>query len=195
MSWLIQTILDVSRIEAGRLKPRLGPVAIGPLLDEVCAATLEVDPVRPHEIDVPEGLPPAWADETLLGEVVRILIENAMRYSPPDTPVLVAAASADERIIVSVTDHGGGIPEDEQERVSQSFYRVSAHEDSAAGSGLGLYFAERLIRAQGGSITVESPAWPGDSGPGTRFRFDVPIAGDVPDDRGAMSSGQAQGAA
>jgi signal transduction histidine kinase len=189
LSWLIQTILDVSRIEAGRLKPRLGPVAVGPLLNEACAAILEMDPARPHEIVVAEGLPPAWADETLLGEVARILIENAMRYSSPDTPVVVAAGLVDGHIEITVTDHGQGIPPDQQERIFQSFYRVSDKEGDVAGSGLGLYFAERLVRAQGGAIRVESPAWPEASTPGSRFSVEVPVVGDVPDDPEPVAPG------
>ena len=193
LSWLIQTILDVSRIETGRLKPRLGPVAIGPLLDDVCAAMLDVDPARPHEANVADGLPPAWADETLLGEVARILIENAMRYSSVDTPIVVAAELVDGRIEISVTDHGRGVPPDEQERVFQSFYRVSDREDDVAGSGLGLYFAERLVRAQAGWIRIDSPIWPEASAPGSRFTFSLPVAGDVPDDRDLDSPAQATG--
>jgi signal transduction histidine kinase len=182
LSWLIQTILDVSRIEAGRLKPHLGPVAIGPLLADACTATLDVEQGRPHELAVPEGLPPAWADETLVGEVVRNLIENAIRYSPPGSQVKVSAALIDDSIEIAVTDHGAGVPSAEQERIFQSFYRTADDDANVKGSGLGLYFADRLVRAQGGSITVESPAWTDESGPGARFSFCIPIAGDVPDD-------------
>jgi signal transduction histidine kinase len=188
LSWLIQTILDVSRIEAGRLKPRLGPVAVGPLLDEVSHATMEVQAERRLEVRVAEGLPPAWADETLLGEVVHNLVENALRYSPADTPVVVAVELADEHLEISVVDHGPGIPKEEQERIFLSFHRLSDQEGSVDGSGLGLYFADRLVRAQGGSIRVESPAWPDAQAPGTRFSFEVPVVGDVPDDEPASDA-------
>jgi signal transduction histidine kinase len=184
LSWLIQTILDVSRIEAGRLQPRLGPVAIGPLLGDACAATLSVDSVRPHRLLVAERLPPAWADETLLGEVVRNLIENAMRYSPPESVIEVSADVVGSEIEVSVADHGAGIPVEEQERIFQSFHRASDDEASIKGSGLGLYFADRLIHAQGGSIRVESPVWPDASAPGSRFSFRIPLAEDIPADDG-----------
>lgn len=190
LSWLIQTILDVSRLEAGRLQPRLGPVAVGPLLAEVCAATLDVEPSREYELLVPDGLPPAWADETLLGEVVRNLIENAMRYAPAPTPIVVTAALAEQAIQVAVTDHGPGVPADEQARIFQSFYRVSDDEASIKGSGLGLYFADRLVRAQGGSISLESPVWPDERSPGTRFTIELAVAEDVPDER-APPGGQA----
>ena len=182
LSFLIGTILDVSRIEAGRLDVRLGPVAVGPLLADACAATLTVEPGRPHDLDGPERLPPAWADETLIGEVVRNLIENAMRYSPPESSVEVSARQVGTNIEIAVTDHGSGVPPAEQERIFESFHRVMEDEASVKGSGLCLYFADRLVRVQGGSIRVESPVWPDDAAPGARFTFAISIAEEVPDD-------------
>lgn len=182
LSWLIGTILDVSRIEAGRLQPRLGPVAVEPLLDGAAAATLAVDAERPYQKHIEEGLPPAWADEALLGEVVRNLIENAIRYSPNDMPVIVSAATSDDEIEIAVTDHGNGVPPDEQQRIFQSFHRVEGGEGAVRGSGLGLYFADRLVRALGGSISVESPVWTDPLMPGARFTVRVPVSADVPEE-------------
>ena len=182
LSWLIQTILDVSRIEAGRLQPRLGPVAVGPLIADACAATLAVESGQPHELQLAEGLPPAWADETLLGEVVRNLIENAMRYSAADAPIEVAADLVDGGLEIAISDHGEGVPPEEHERIFGSFHRVSDEEGSVTGSGLGLYFADRLVRVMGGSIRVESPIWPSEEAPGSRFSIRVPVADDVPED-------------
>jgi signal transduction histidine kinase len=181
LSWLIGTILDVSRIEAGRLQPRFGPVAVGPLLAEACAATLAAEPGQPHQLLVAESLPPVWADETLLGEVVRNLIENAMRYSAADTSVEVRAQLVEGGVEIAVSDHGEGVPLGEQERIFGSFHRASNDEGSVKGSGLGLYFADRLVRAMSGSIRVESPIWPSDDAPGTRFSVIVPIAEDDPE--------------
>ncbi len=118
LSWLIQTILDVSRIEAGRLQPRLGPVALGPLLAEACAATLAGEPEAGRIGSWSrKACRLRWADETLLGEVVRNLIENAMRYSQTGTPVEVAARYDGDGLVISVTDHGYGVPSEEQERI------------------------------------------------------------------------------
>jgi signal transduction histidine kinase len=182
LSWLIGTILDVSRIEAGRLNPHFGPVAIGPLMADACAATLAAEPGHAHEFRVAEGLPPAWADETLLGEVVRNLIENAMRYSEPQAQIEVTAERMEDGIEIAIGDRGPGVPPEEQERIFQSFHRVSDDEGSVKGSGLGLYFADRLVRAMGGSITVESPIWPSETTPGARFSIRVPLAEGAPDD-------------
>jgi len=194
LSWLIGTILDVSRIEAGRLQPRLGPVAVGPLLAEACAATLAVEPGQPRQLLVAESLPPVWADETLLGEVVRNLIENAMRYSAADSSVEVRAEFVEGGVQIAVSDHGEGVPLEEQERIFGSFHRASSDEGSVKGSGLGLYFADRLVRAMGGSIRVESPIWPSDESPGARFSIVVPIAEDDPDAPSSLEGQTERGA-
>ena len=180
LSSLIMTILDVSRLEAGRLSPRLGPVAVEPLLDRSCAATLGADRGRPWSLEVEAGLPPAWADELLLEEVVRNLLENAVRYSPGTAPVEVHAMLDGPSILISVTDHGPGVPPEEHELIFQSFHRIGDDDTTVRGYGLGLYFADRLVRAMGGGIAVESPVRPNAGAPGSRFLVTLPVAADAP---------------
>ncbi|MGZ8514643.1 MAG: sensor histidine kinase [Candidatus Limnocylindrales bacterium] len=180
LSRLIRTILEVSRLEAGRLAPRLGAVAIDPLLSRTAASTL--DPDRPWTLAVPHGLPPVWADEVLLEEVVRNLLENAALYSPRGASVDVTAAVRDGSVEIAVVDHGPGIPVDERELVFSSFHRIGGDDATADGYGLGLYFAHKLLVAQGGTIRVESPAWPDEDAPGSRFVVTLPLAGLGPDE-------------
>lgn len=181
LSHLIRTILEVSRLEAGRVTLRLGPVAVEPLLARAGASTLaEAD--RRWSLVVPAGLPPAWADELLLEEVVRNLLENAGRYSPPDALIGVAARVVDGSIEISVVDHGPGVPPDGRDLIFRSFHRVGGDDSTVAGYGLGLYFADKLTRAQHGTIHVESPAWPDGESPGSRFVVTLPIAGADPDE-------------
>lgn len=182
LSRLIQTILDVSRIEAGRLSPRLGAVAMEPLLARSCASTLEAEPGRPLKLSVPAALPPAWADETLIEEVVRNLLENAVHYSRPGTPIEVVARSHEASISVAIADHGPGIPAEDQEQIFRSFHRLGDAETPTKGYGLGLYFVDKLITALGGKISVESPVWPNHDEPGARFTFTLPVAAAEPDD-------------
>lgn len=182
LSHLIQTILDVSRLEAGHLTVRLGPVAVGPLLARTVTAALAGESDRPRVVDIPQRIPPAWADEMLVEEVARNLIDNALRYSPRGTPIHVALAEAGGRLEISVADHGPGIPLDEQRHIFRSFYRSGGRERASGGYGLGLYFADKLIRAQGGEIQVESPAWPGATAPGARFTVSLPIASEAPEE-------------
>jgi len=187
LSRLIQTILGVSRLEAGRLTPRLGPVAIEPLLGRTCASALEAEPGRPLTIVVPPDLPPAWADEVLLEEVVRNLLENAIHYSPPGSPLRVTARALDGMISIEVLDHGPGVPPEEHDQIFRSFHRVGDSETTVKGYGLGLYFADKLVRAQAGTISVQSPVWDDGSAPGARFVFTLPVAGDEPDEASETS--------
>ena len=182
LSRLIQTILDVSRIEAGRLSLRLGAVAMEPLLARSCASTLEAEPDRPLALSVPAALPPAWADEMLVEEVVRNLLENAVHYSRPGTPIDVVAHLGASSISVAISDHGPGVPLEDQEQIFRSFHRLGDTETTTKGYGLGLYFADKLITALGGTITVESPVWSDPDEPGARFAFTLPIAAVEPDD-------------
>ena len=180
LSGLITKILDVSRIEAGRLSMNLGPVAVEPLLARACSATLGPDQGRRWSLTVPAGLPPAWVDETLLEEVVRNLLENAVQHAPGEAMVEVAATLAGGAIQVTVEDHGPGVPPDEHGHIFQSFHRIGDDDTTANGYGLGLYFAEKLVGAMGGTIRVESPLWPDPERPGSRFVFTLPIADDGP---------------
>ncbi len=180
LSNLIQTILDVSRLESGGLTPRLGPVAVEPLLMRTCRSATSAQPDRPWSVTVSPALPPAWADEVLLEEVARNLVENALRYTPSESPIEVAVRAAGGVISVSVSDHGPGIPADQQARIFRSFHRLDADESTVDGYGLGLYFADKLTRAQNGTISVESPIHDDRSGPGARFTFTLPIASDEP---------------
>lgn len=180
LSRLIQTILDVSRIEAGKLTLRLGPVAVEPLLARTSASTLRSESGRPWTVDVPPGLQPAWADEMLLEEVIRNLLENAVQYSPPDTPIEVVARPAGDGIEIAVVDHGPGVSPDEHDRIFQSFHRLGDDDNTVGGYGLGLYFVDKLVHAMGGSVTLQSPVWPDPATPGTRFAIRLPIASDEP---------------
>lgn len=182
MAHLIRSILDVSRIEAGRLVPRLGAVAVEPLLGRTIGTIAAANPEHLIRASVPTSVAPAWADELLLEEVIRNLLENAVRYSPAGSAVDVAAVVDAERLAISVTDRGPGIPVEAQAKVFRSFDRLGDAESQTPGYGLGLYFAERLMEAQGGSISLESPAWHDGGAPGARFSVSIPVAPDEPPD-------------
>jgi two-component system sensor histidine kinase KdpD len=127
---------------------------------------------------VESGLPPAWADELLLEEVVRNLLENATHYAAPEAPIEVRARLDQGSILVDVTDHGAGVPADEQALIFESFHRVGDEDTTVGGYGLGLYFADRLLRAMGGRIGVRSPVHADPSAPGSTFTIGLPVAVD-----------------
>jgi len=178
----VQTILDLSRLEAGKLTLTLGPVAVLPLLQRAVEAVLPVG-ARPVQWDVPRDLPPLWADETYLEEIIRNLVRNADKYSPPDSPIRMAACVTDGYVCLRVTDRGPGILPDMQEHVFERFYRGTSSESAAPGWGLGLYFARQLAEAQGGKVTLRSPASAGLAAPGAEFTVTLPVA-ESPDEAG-----------
>ncbi len=178
----VQTILDLSRMEAGKLTLTLGPVAALPLLQRAVEAALP-DGRRSVQWDVPNDLPPLWADETYLDEIVRNLARNADKYSPPGRPIHIAARAADGGVRLSVIDHGTGIPPEMQERVFERFYRGAHRESATPGWGLGLYFARRLAEAQGGQVTLRSPVFADPAAPGAEFTVTLTVA-DSPEECG-----------
>jgi len=175
---LVRKILNVSTLDAGRLRIRPGPVALPPLLRRLvhdhrqrafrCELQLEADP----------GLPFVLADEDYLVEVVHNLLDNAIKYSPNGGVIRVKAWLVDpDTVAVSVSDQGIGIPKELQDRIFEKFYRVDARENKEVyGHGLGLYFARKLIEAHGGQIRVES-----ERGKGSTFTFTLPVAREMAD--------------
>lgn len=172
---LVQTILDVSRIEAGKLEISIGPVALRPLMEQAAEVVL-VPNNRPLEWKFTRDLPPALADEIHLEEIIRNLMRNAEKYSPPGKPVHLSACQEGDKVRVSVKDHGSGVLPESQKHIFERFGRGHGGESAPPGWGLGLYFARKLIEAQNGSIGVNSPIWPDSHAPGAEFYLVVPVA-------------------
>lgn len=107
LTQLVQNILDVSRLEAGRLTLNLGPVAVVPILHRSVEVVLGER--RPVHWQLPTQIPPVWADETYYEQIIRNLLRNADKYSPAGAPVEVKVAVAPDGISVEVVDHGPGI--------------------------------------------------------------------------------------
>lgn len=175
LTQLVQRILDVSRLEAGKLEINLGPVAVRPLV-EAAAEVILTAKNRRLEWKFTENLPPVWADEIHLEEIVRNLMRNAEKYSPPDSVIHLCACQEGEQVRISVKDHGPGVPLEYQQYIFERFGRAHRGENAPPGWGLGLYFARKLIEAQGGSIGVKSPIWKDDKAPGAEFYLLVPVA-------------------
>jgi two-component system sensor histidine kinase KdpD len=133
---------------------------------------------RDHRVSVvlDEGLPPLSVDAASIIEVLYTLIDNASKYSPRGTRIRVAATVADEHFVrVSLVDEGPGVPPELRDRVFENFFRIPGREPSdprRVGVGLGLPIARRLVEAQGGRISIESPP----TGPGTAVVLMLPTA-------------------
>ena len=172
---LVQSILDVSRLEAGKLEVTLGPVAVRPLIEQAVSVEL-ASAQRDVDWNITQGLPPVWADETYLEQVIRNLIRNADKYSSDEYPIHICASQQGEQVRIGVKDHGPGIKTKDREHIFDQFSRLQNDEQAPSGWGLGLYFGQKLITAQNGSLNVDSPLWDDPEDKGSEFYILMPIA-------------------
>jgi two-component system sensor histidine kinase KdpD len=170
----IENLIELARIEAGEMRWRRRWIAV----DDLIATALErAHPLlRSHRLEVAleAELPAIRVDAGAIAEVIYILIDNATKYAPPRTRLLVSAArAAGESIEIAVEDEGGGVPAEMRERIFDKFFRATRDHAAGrpAGIGLGLAVARGIIEAHGGEIAVES----GGRGRGSRFFFRVPV--------------------
>lgn len=173
---LVDDFLDLSRLERG-LGLRLHPVAVevGPVLE--AAAELFQRGTATHRMEVvcPPGLPAVRADRDALDRVVRNLVSNAVKYSPRDSLVTLAARPAGEFVEVAVADRGRGIPPELLPRIFEPYFRAPEAAAAARGAGLGLAVVKALVEAQGGAVRVESAP-----DRGTRVTLALPACLDLP---------------
>jgi len=167
---LVAEILEMVRIEAGKLHLEKKPQDIG----EIVAATLaEMKPAlqeRPVDVRLQGTLPSVEVDFDFIQQVLRQLLDNALKYSPPCSPLTIAALAGESRIVVSVADRGGGIDEVEQMRIFDKFFRAREHRFKVPGTGMGLAIAKGIVEAHGGKIWVTS-----EPGQGSVFSFSLPL--------------------
>jgi two-component system, OmpR family, sensor histidine kinase KdpD len=173
LSALIDKLFDLSRLQAGRMEPRRESVSI----EDVLLAAEDALPAAAGRVQlaVDPDTPALLADAAQLERVFANLFENALRYSDGQ-PVRVSVRRLGSRVVIRVTDRGPGIPDSEQERVFEAFYRGSdANRGQAPGSGLGLAIAKGFVEANGGTIAVESLP-----GQGTSLVVTFPVDEPVP---------------
>ncbi|MBE3038914.1 MAG: hypothetical protein IMZ62_08910 [Chloroflexi bacterium] len=180
LTQFVQTILDVSRLEAGRFTLNLGPVAVTPILHRSVEVILGER--RAIKWNLPTEIPPVWADETHYEQIIRNLLFNADKYSPVEKPIEIKVQISAGNVSVDVIDHGMGISPEMQEKIFERFQRGQIGESATPGWGLGLYFAKKLAEAQGGALTLQSPRWPDADAPGSTFTVTLPIATDAPEE-------------
>ena len=170
---LINDLLDLSRMEMGRLELRRTAVCIRDLSGEVLESCqpLAQDKGITLKPKFPAQLPPVSADRDKLTQVLTNLIQNAIKFTPEGGHVRVEVRSRDDGFIqVNVIDTGAGIPSDELDKVFLRFYRGATASSTAPGAGLGLTIAKNLVEMHGGRIWVTSTV-----GAGSCFSFTVPM--------------------
>jgi two-component system, OmpR family, sensor histidine kinase KdpD len=147
---LVGNLLDMSRLQTGTVTPLIRVVDV----DEVVPMALGGVPENSVALDVPESLPMVAVDPGLLERSVANIVENAVKYSPPDTKVLVAASALGDRVEVRVVDRGPGVPESAREHIFEPFQRYG-DAPRGTGVGLGLAVARGFVEAVGGTLHAE----------------------------------------
>lgn len=171
---LINDILDLSRIEAGKMELVFEPADLSPIIDGVMTSVIGLVKDRPITLvkEVADDLPIVRADTTRIRQVILNLVSNAAKFTEEGTITLRAWADS-EYITISITDTGIGIPEEFHERIFQEFRQVDGSATRrASGTGLGLPISRHFIELHGGRIWLESTV-----GVGSTFTFNIPIHG------------------
>jgi PAS domain S-box-containing protein len=170
LSRLIADLLNVSQLQSDKLPVHPQAVDLNELVREVVANAQLASPDLECDLDLPADATIVDADRYLIQEVLTILLENAMKYSPESGAVEVKVALAGGEAVTSVRDFGVGIPEDQQGRVFDRFFRATnAGVGPRNGLGLGLFIARSIVERHGGRIWLEST-----QGVGSTFFFALP---------------------
>jgi signal transduction histidine kinase len=172
---LVEDLLVVSRIEAGKITFHPEPVEVDPFMERLVTGMGEHAP----RVDLKPctGLPgPILIDPQRLGQILTNLVQNAVKFSPPETAVTLEVEVQPHAVVFTVTDRGPGIAPDEQQRVFERFHQTDAAATrSSEGAGLGLYITKQLVEAMGGWIELRSQL-----GDGSVFQVTLPATPAAP---------------
>ena len=183
---LTEDLLMLSKMDADRLELEMRRIPVGPLVE----SCIETSTPRAKEkdlkllVNLAERVPDIAGDRRRLTEVLQNLLDNAIQYTPAGGQIMVSASAKNSEVIFTVSDTGIGIPQADQPRIFERFYRVDvARSREVGGTGLGLSIAKHLVENHLGRIWVESEV-----GRGSEFHFSVPIFGA---ERSSRTSGNA----
>ena len=153
---LVTNLLDMSRVEAGELRPSLAVLAVGDVISEATRRAAGTLGDRPIDVRVGPDLPPILVDEVFIGQVLNNTLDNAAKYGGPAVPLRITARETDDhRVRITIEDGGTGVPPEALPRLFEKFYRVPRKgEGSRRGTGIGLAVVQGLVDAMGGRVTA-----------------------------------------
>jgi two-component system sensor histidine kinase KdpD len=166
---MLTEAIQMSRIEAGKLQLRRSAQSLHKIVQAQLEKLREGLEGRKVTVQVPETLPRVSVDPEFIGIVIGQLFNNALKYTPPGSPLTLRASAGETEVIVSLEDCGPGISEPEQKKIFEKFFRGKDQRERIPGTGMGLTIAREIVRAHHGRIWVES-----EPGKGARFSFSVP---------------------
>ncbi len=166
---LVSEAIQMARIEASGNQMARQFCSPFDLVEDAIAQLKPLTKGRSIQAEIAADLPAVLVDADLLGVAIRQLIDNALKFSPPDAPVTIRAASRKGEVTISVLDQGPGIPEGEVPRIFEKFYRSPASSGQVLGTGMGLAIARKIVEAHTGSIMVRTTP-----GRGTEFVIALP---------------------
>jgi two-component system, OmpR family, sensor histidine kinase KdpD len=168
---LVGEAVEMAQLDANEVKLELHPHPIQEVIDAALDESKQVLDGHPVEVRVPEQLPQAMMDATWVTKVLRHLLENAVKYSQPGSPIFVSSEVKGDRLITNVADRGSGIDDLERSLIFDKFYRGQSQRFRVQGTGMGLAIVKAIVEAHGGRINVTSQL-----GHGSVFSFGLPLA-------------------
>jgi two-component system, OmpR family, sensor histidine kinase KdpD len=167
---LVDNLLDLSRAGAGREMLRTEPTAVDVLIRRVVAEATPRAGKRRLRVRAAPNLPLASIDPVRIEQVLRNLLDNAVKFSPPTSSIDVTVTCQDSAVVIAVADEGPGIAAEYRERVFERFFRVQPEGLSVTGAGLGLAICRRFVELHGGHIEIVPSG-----GRGATFRVMLPL--------------------
>ena len=166
---LVNEAIQMARIEAGQVQLDRQPQLVTDLVAGAIRSAGRALQDREVRTDISRDLPEVLADRQLIQAVIRHLIGNSLKYAAPESTIELRAWSEADKVMIAVKDRGPGIPEREQERIFERFYRSPRSATAAPGTGMGLAIARDIVEAHGGTLNVCSHP-----GQGSEFYFSIP---------------------
>ena len=170
LNQISKEVLAMARIEAGKLHPDKHPYTVSEIVTSTLAELQPALAARRVEVEVPDAMPKVEVDFEFVQQVLKQLLDNAGKYSPPNAPLTIRAELRYGAVVISVADHGPGIDEEERSRIFDKYFRGRKNRFTTQGTGMGLSIAKGIVEAHGGKLWVTSVV-----GQGSVFSFSLPV--------------------